>query len=238
MTSSAVMLQKELKDLAKNQPSFYIELEDGNIYLWNVGLYISNVDSKYDGAFLRAQIRFPSNYPFSPPTFRFTPAIFHPNVYGDGRVCISILHEAGNLYSDEPSDENWSPAQCVESVLVSIISILDDPNINSPANVDASKMFRDNKDAYYERVSHDVSESKKHIPEDFHVPDPNEVKGDDYEDDWFYDDEEEEDEDEEDDEDDDDHSFYDGEDVEMSEDYGEVDDSKHRCEQSRPSTCI
>lgn len=225
MTSSAVLLQKELKDLAKNQPYFYIRLENDNIYLWDVGLYISNKDSKYNGAFLKGQMRFPTNYPFAPPTFRFTPSIFHPNVYADGRLCISILHEAGNMYSDEPSNENWSPAQCVESILISILSVLDDPNINSPANVDASKLFRDNKEAYYSKVAKDVIRSKQEIPSDFKIPDPSQKKlEDEYEDEWFC--EEDDDDYDDEDEDDDDQSFYDDDDVEMSEDYGEENEKK------------
>ncbi|KAG7884499.1 hypothetical protein KL938_001626 [Ogataea parapolymorpha] len=216
--SAAAILQKELKELTKSQPSFRIELDLDNIFLWDIGMYIPNPHSKYNGAYLKCQMRFPSNYPFSPPAFRFTPPIFHPNVYKDGRVCISILHEAGDAFSGEPSNETWSPAQCVESVLVSIISLLDDPNINSPANVDASKMFRDHKEDYYNMVAKDVERSKKDIPDDFEIPDAtSRSEADDYEDEWFY-----QDDDEDDDEiDEDDQSFIDDEEVEMSEDYGE-----------------
>ncbi|KAH3676653.1 hypothetical protein OGATHE_001142, partial [Ogataea polymorpha] len=101
---------------------------------------------------------------------------------------------------------------------VSIISLLDDPNINSPANVDASKMFRDHKEDYYNMVAKDVERSKKDIPDDFEIPDAtSRSEADDYEDEWFY-----QDDDEDDDEiDEDDQSFIDDEEVEMSEDYGE-----------------
>ncbi|GME68201.1 unnamed protein product [[Candida] boidinii] len=166
--SASAYLQKELKELHKSMPIFNIDLVSSNILLWDIGFYISNKDSKYYGAYLKGQMRFPQDYPFQPPTFRFIPTIFHPNVYRDGRLCISILHSAGGL-NDEPSNENWSPAQCVESVLLSIISLLDDPNINSPANVDASKLFRDHKDQYYEKVKQDVENSKLNIPEDYDI---------------------------------------------------------------------
>lgn len=62
------------------------------------------------------------------------------------------------------------PLQRVESVLISILSLLDDPEINSPANVDASVMYRDNKAAYKRRVQEDVEKSKKEIPEGFIMP--------------------------------------------------------------------
>lgn len=60
-------------------------------------------------------------------------------VYEDGRVCISILHPAGHdLQSGETADERWRPILGVEAILLSVISMMNDPNINSPANIDAS----------------------------------------------------------------------------------------------------
>ncbi len=44
---------------------------------------------------------FPHDYPFSPPTFRFIPPIYHPNIYKDGRLCISILHTSGDPMSND-----------------------------------------------------------------------------------------------------------------------------------------
>ena len=66
---------------------------------------------------------------------------WHPNVYTDGRVCISILHTPDPL---NPSEANhcWSPVQRVETILLSVISMLTDANISSPANVDASVEMR------------------------------------------------------------------------------------------------
>ena len=72
--------------------------------------------------------------------------------------------------SGESAGERWSPAQRVESVLISILSLLDDAEISSPANVDASVMLRDDKDAFKARVKQDVEASKKDIPEGFILP--------------------------------------------------------------------
>eukprot|EP00958_Prasinococcus_capsulatus_P008242 scaffold790_cov387-Prasinococcus_capsulatus_cf.AAC.14 len=73
----------------------------------------------------------------------FTEAAAVPNdaVYPDGRVCISILHPAGddpNGY--ELASERWSPVHTVETILLSIISMLSSPNDESPANIDAAKV--------------------------------------------------------------------------------------------------
>ena len=72
--------------------------------------------------------------------------------------------------SGESAGERWSPAQRVESVLISILSLLDDAEISSPANVDASVMLRDNTDEFKERVRQDVEASKKDVPEGFVMP--------------------------------------------------------------------
>jgi ubiquitin-conjugating enzyme E2 G1 len=65
-------------------------------------------------------------------------------VYKDGSVCISILHSPGeDPHGYEHASERWSPVQTVETILLSIISMLSCPNDESPANIDAAKMWRD-----------------------------------------------------------------------------------------------
>ena len=72
--------------------------------------------------------------------------MFHPNIFPDGRVCISILHSPGDdPLGYESSSERWSPVQSVEKILLSVVSMLAEPNDESPANVDASKMWRENR---------------------------------------------------------------------------------------------
>ncbi|TID30649.1 hypothetical protein CANINC_000804 [Pichia inconspicua] len=217
--SAAQLLAKELKELSRN-PTYHISLDNDNIFSWTLGLYIVNPDSPWNHAYLNAKMTFPSNYPFSPPSFKFTPSILHPNVYADGRLCISILHEAGNIYQDEPSNENWSPAQGVESVILSIISLLDDPNIQSPANIEASNLWRDNREAYNAQVKKFVERSQQNIPSDFEVPSDNvflNTGNQEEEDEWFF-------EDDSDDDDDEDQMSYEEDEAEMSEDYNDEDD--------------
>ncbi|KAI9683816.1 MAG: hypothetical protein M1829_004150 [Trizodia sp. TS-e1964] len=118
-----------------------------------------------------AAMQFPSNYPYSPPSFKFFRPIFHPNIYPDGNLCISILHAPGeDETSGEAANERWSPAQRVESVLLSIISLLDDAEVSSPANVDAGVMFRKDPAGYKARVKQDIEASKQDIPEGFVMP--------------------------------------------------------------------
>ncbi|XP_072849104.1 ubiquitin-conjugating enzyme E2 R2 isoform X2 [Pogona vitticeps] len=90
-----------------------------------------------------AHIKFPMDYPYSPPTFRFLTKMWHPNIYENGDVCISILHPpVDDPQSGELPSERWNPTQNVRTILLSVISLLNEPNTFSPANVDASVMFR------------------------------------------------------------------------------------------------
>uniref|UniRef100_A0A8C0EEB5 UBC core domain-containing protein n=1 Tax=Bubo bubo TaxID=30461 RepID=A0A8C0EEB5_BUBBB len=91
----------------------------------------------------QAHIKFPIDYPYSPPTFRFLTKMWHPNIYENGDVCISILHPpVDDPQSGELPSERWNPTQNVRTILLSVISLLNEPNTFSPANVDASVMFR------------------------------------------------------------------------------------------------
>ncbi|RKF78071.1 Ubiquitin-conjugating enzyme E2-34 kDa [Golovinomyces cichoracearum] len=148
-----------------------IELDKDNIFKWSISLIVVNPESVFDGAYLKAEMGFTDKYPYAPPTFKFLQPIYHPNIYPDGKVCISILHAAGeDEQSGELACERWSSIQSVESVLRSILLLLDDPEITSPANVDASVMYRDDRAAYRERASETVRISQKSIPEGFIMP--------------------------------------------------------------------
>ena len=77
-------------------------------------------------------------------------------------MCISILHNPGddpNGY--ETAAERWSPVHTVETIMISIISMLSSPNDESPANVDAAKMWRDDRDGFKKRVSRIVRKSQE-----------------------------------------------------------------------------
>ncbi len=73
--------------------------------------------------------------------------------------------------SGETAAERWSPIQRVESVLLSIISLLDDAECSSPANVDAGVMLRKDPEGYKMLVKRDVELSKADIPPGFIMPD-------------------------------------------------------------------
>lgn len=68
--------------------------------------------------------------------------MWHPNVYENGDMCISILHPPNDdPQSGELPCERWNPTQNVRTILISIVSLLNEPNTSNPANVDASVMY-------------------------------------------------------------------------------------------------
>ncbi|KAH9441649.1 hypothetical protein Pst134EA_032732 [Puccinia striiformis f. sp. tritici] len=102
---------------------------------------------------LRPSLTFPRDYPLSPPKMTFKPPLLHPNVYTSGEVCISILHPPGedpNQY--ESASERWSPVQSVEKILLSVISMLAEPNVESGANIECCKLYRDDRKMYEKTV--------------------------------------------------------------------------------------
>ena len=80
-------------------------------------------------------------------------------------MCISILHPPGtdSFNTQETADERWRPILGVEAILLSVMSMLNDPNIDSPANIDASVEFRDNREEYNKKVRRLTAESVDYL---------------------------------------------------------------------------
>lgn len=146
--SAAKVLLNELKSLKESPVAGFtiVNVDESDIYQWTVAIF-GAPDTLYAGGYFKATIKFPGDYPFSPPSFRFKTRMWHPNIYDNGEVCISILHPPANTtQGGELPSERWNPTQSVRTIVISIISLLDAPNTFSPANVDASIMFRDFKE--------------------------------------------------------------------------------------------
>ncbi|KAM4740139.1 cell division cycle 34 homolog a [Anableps anableps] len=144
VASSQKALMLEMKSL-QDEPveGFKITLVDeSDMYNWEVAIF-GPPNTHYEGGYFKARIKFPVDYPYSPPAFRFLTKMWHPNIYENGDVCISILHPpVDDPQSGELPSERWNPTQNVRTILLSVISLLNEPNTFSPANVDASVMYR------------------------------------------------------------------------------------------------
>ena len=88
---------------------------DDDLFLWNI-VFEGPEDTIYEGGYFKAQMKFPTDYPNNPPTMTFQSKMWHPNIYPDGKVCISILHPPGtdSMNSQEKAEERWRPSLGVE----------------------------------------------------------------------------------------------------------------------------
>ncbi|KAG4027304.1 hypothetical protein MFRU_031g00520 [Monilinia fructicola] len=147
-SAAASLLGRQLKEIqkAKDLPGISCGLVKDNIFEWEVMLMLSDECKYYGGGNWRCLLKFPENYPHAPPTLTFCdPIPFHPNIYAEtGALCISILHPSGNdEWGYEDASERWTPVQTPESILLSVVSLMNDPNDSSPANVEAARLWRE-----------------------------------------------------------------------------------------------
>ena len=82
-----------------------------------------------------------------PPQLKFLTKVCHPNVSEGGHICLDILQN------------QWSPCLNIGKVILSLISLLNDPNPNSPMRGDIAQMFKNNREKYNALVK---AETSKH----------------------------------------------------------------------------
>lgn len=95
-------------------------------------------DSPYQGGVFFLTIHFPTDYPFKPPKVAFTTRIYHPNINSNGSICLDILRS------------QWSPALTISKVLLSICSLLCDPNPDDPLVPEIARIYKTDRERYNE----------------------------------------------------------------------------------------
>ncbi|XP_036206110.1 ubiquitin-conjugating enzyme E2 G2 isoform X5 [Myotis myotis] len=139
-------LMAEYKQLTLNPPEGIVAgpMNEENFFEWEA-LIMGPEDTCFEFGVFPAILSFPLDYPLSPPKMRFTCEMFHPN--------------SDDPMGYESSAERWSPVQSVEKILLSVVSMLAEPNDESGANVDASKMWRDDREQFYKIAKQIVQKS-------------------------------------------------------------------------------
>ena len=110
-------------------------INDDDLFNWE-GTIIGPSDSPYSGGLFNLSIVFPENYPFKPPKIKFMTKILHPNINRHGSICLDILNVS------------WSPVLNISKVLLSICSLLNDPNENDPLNSSIAKIYKEDRNKY------------------------------------------------------------------------------------------
>lgn len=133
-------LTTELKQMTKEPIEGMTFEHPADLYTWNIAIN-GPKDTPYENGVFKILLRMDDTYPFKPPSVKFLSPIFHPNIYSDGKICIDILQSS-----------EWSAALNIRTVLLSIISLINDPNPLSPANRKAAELYVKDRNAYNEQV--------------------------------------------------------------------------------------
>jgi ubiquitin-conjugating enzyme E2 D/E len=133
-------IQKELTDIQKDPPAgCSAGPVDNDLFNWE-GVIFAPSDSPYAGGVFKLHIRFPTEYPFKQPHVTFHTKIYHPNINSAGGICLDILKS------------QWSPALTISKVLLSIQSLLTDPNPDDPLVPEIANIYKTNRAEYEMRA--------------------------------------------------------------------------------------
>lgn len=115
-----IRLSRELSKLQSDKLEGIIIETPTDLMIWNAKIK-GPQNSPFENGIFDIQLKFNTDYPIKPPSVKFLTQMYHPNIYRDGKICIDILQS------------EWTPAQNIRTILISIISLLMDPNTSSPA---------------------------------------------------------------------------------------------------------
>mmetsp|Transcript_5518 Transcript_5518/g.4821 ORF Transcript_5518/g.4821 Transcript_5518/m.4821 type:complete len:168 (-) Transcript_5518:207-710(-) len=129
-------LRRELERITKNQvEGCAAKLRGQNIFEWEA--YIEGPkDSPFEGGIFHLYLNFPQNYPIKPPNVIFKTKIYHCNIADNGSICLDILKG------------NWSPVLTIQKVLLSIISLLCDPNADDPLVGHVARVYKSDRNQF------------------------------------------------------------------------------------------
>jgi len=112
-------IQREISDLKKEDLGNIVLEPTDNLQVWR-GIIPGPEGSVYEGGVFQVEIALPNDYPFTAPKVVFKTRIYHMNISEQGGICIDILKN------------NWSPALSLFKVMLSLSSLLTDPNPKDP----------------------------------------------------------------------------------------------------------
>lgn len=134
-------ITKEYNDIVSDPPcncsAGVCENDPDNIFEWDATI-MGPDSSPYVGGLFKLKINFPVNYPFQPPKVQFVTKIYHPNISPNGIICLDILKE------------KWSPALTIAKVLLSISSLLTEPNPTDPLVPAIAKIYEEDREEFNE----------------------------------------------------------------------------------------
>ncbi|KXS15141.1 ubiquitin-conjugating enzyme [Gonapodya prolifera JEL478] len=140
MSSSAKRLQKELAEISLNPPPNCSAGPRGDSLFDWVATLQGPPGSPYEGGTFFLDVQFGPEYPFRAPKVTFKTRIYHCNINMHGQICLDILKD------------QWSPALTISKVLLSIASLLSDPNPHDPLVGSVAAEYLNNRQAHDKRA--------------------------------------------------------------------------------------
>ena len=140
-------LQKEISDMEKDTDAATncsAGLYNNDLFNWQATI-IGPDETPYEGGVFSLKIAFPADYPFKPPKITFETRIYHPNINASGGICLDILKD------------QWSPALNTTKVLLSICSLMADPNPSDPLVPEIARLYNSNR-SEFNRVAKEYTE--------------------------------------------------------------------------------
>ena len=127
-------INADLNEILKNPPANCSAgpTDDNNIYEWQATI-MGPRDTPYQDGIFYLSIIFPSEYPFKPPIVKFITKIYHCNINSKGSICLDILKN------------EWSPALTISKLLLSICSLMTDPNPDDPLVTEIADLYTNNR---------------------------------------------------------------------------------------------
>ena len=126
-------IQTELLEMKNSPPDNCSAGPIGDdLFHWRASI-LGPEGSPYEGGIFKLKIDFPADYPFKPPRVVFLTKIYHCNINSAGGICLDILKD------------QWSPALTIGKVLLSICSLMNDPNPDDPLVSDIANLLKNNK---------------------------------------------------------------------------------------------
>ena len=137
--TARIALRKLSTDLREVQTGdyaeqFHIEPSESSMFHWTGEIY-GPEDTPYAGAKLKIDIAIPETYPNAPPLIKFITKVFHPNIDRAGQICLNILRL--------PPNGDWKPTINLPKTVLSVHSLLSDPNPADPLNPEAANMYKE-----------------------------------------------------------------------------------------------
>jgi len=133
-------LAKDVVDIIKNplnDNNIYYKHDDNNM-LSGYALIIGPEDTIYNYGYYFFKFNFKKDYPYKPPVVEYLTnehgIRFHPNLYRNGKVCLSLL----NTWNGE----QWTSCQTIRTILLNLVTLFHNkPLLNEPGITEKYKYF-------------------------------------------------------------------------------------------------